>query len=73
MKHQDWRMVRKSNSLMVVWSNSHMDKYFNPEVKETYPTPWFAFDPNKLHKVWCRFSEAMDTGQNIRVSGKQDL
>ena|GEM_PF-2657563 len=34
---------------------------FNPKVKETRPTDWFAFVPTKEKRVWCRFSEAMDT------------
>lgn len=34
---------------------------FNPKVKETYPPDWFAFVPTKQHKVWCLFSEVMDT------------
>jgi hypothetical protein len=38
----------------------HIDN-FNPRVKKTDPTPWFAFVPTKKHKVWCIFSEAMDT------------
>jgi len=35
----------------------------------TRPTDWFAFVPTKEKRVWCRFSEAMDTGQETRISG----
>ena len=32
------------------------------------PSPWFAFVPNKQKTIWLKFSEAMDTGQGIRIS-----
>jgi|GEM_PF-1500589 len=38
----------------------HVDN-FNPKVKESRPTPWFAFVPNKQKTIWFKFSEAMDT------------
>ena len=34
---------------------------FNPKVKETRPSDWFAFVPTRENRIWCRFSEAMDT------------
>jgi len=50
----------------------HVDN-FNPKVKKTDPPNWFGFVPNRLHKVWCRFSEAMDVGQqSIRISEYQE-
>jgi hypothetical protein len=45
----------------------HVDN-FNPKVKESRPSPWFAFVPNKQKTIWLKFSEAMDTGQGIRIS-----
>jgi len=33
---------------------------FNPRVKESNPTPWFAFVPHKQKTIWFKFSEAMD-------------
>ena len=38
----------------------HVDN-FNPRVKQTDPPNWFAFVPTKKHRIWCFFSEAMDT------------
>ena len=38
----------------------HVDN-FNPKVKETYPSSWFAFVPTREKKVCCIFSEATDT------------
>ena len=44
---------------------------FNPRVKETRPTDWFAFVPNKQKTIWFKFSEAMDTttltATNIKI------
>ena len=48
----------------------HVDN-FNPRVKESKPTPWFAFVPNKQKTIWFKFSEAMDTttltATNIKI------
>ncbi|HEC77798.1 MAG TPA: M23 family metallopeptidase [candidate division WOR-3 bacterium] len=48
----------------------HIDN-FAPRVKQTYPSDWFAFVPTKQHKIWCCFSEAMDTttltAENIKI------
>jgi hypothetical protein len=49
----------------------HIDN-FNPRVKKTDPTPWFAFVPTRKHKIWCIFSEAMDRMQDISISGNQE-
>jgi len=44
---------------------------FAPKVKETRPNDWFAFVPTKEKRVWCRFSEQMDTttfnSTNIKI------
>ena len=48
----------------------HVDN-FNPKVKKTDPESLFAFVPTKKHKVWCIFSEQMDTATlttaNIKI------
>ncbi|HEC78922.1 MAG TPA: hypothetical protein ENI34_07250 [candidate division WOR-3 bacterium] len=48
----------------------HIDN-FAPRVKQTYSSDWFAFVPTKQHKIWCCFSEAMDTttltAENIKI------
>jgi hypothetical protein len=49
----------------------HIDN-FNPMVKKTDPTPWFAFVPTKRHKIWCIFSEAMDRTEDISISRNQE-
>ena len=49
----------------------HIDN-FNPRMKKTDPTPWFAFVPTRKHKIWCIFSEAMDRTEDISISGNQE-
>ncbi|MBE0433706.1 M23 family metallopeptidase [candidate division WOR-3 bacterium] len=53
-----------------VWSHSNdsavaldtvLVDNFNPRVKETRPSDWFAFVPTMEKRVWCTFSEQMDT------------
>ncbi|MBE0433009.1 hypothetical protein IBX73_06025 [candidate division WOR-3 bacterium] len=48
----------------------HVDN-FNPKIKETRPSDWFAFVPTKEKRIWCRFSEAIDTttltATNIKI------
>jgi hypothetical protein len=65
-----------------VWSHSNdsavaldtiLVDNFNPKVKETRPADWFAFVPHHEKQVWCVFSEAMDTGQETRLSGYQRI
>jgi hypothetical protein len=64
----NWSDTTTANSKMQV----HVDN-FKPRVKETRPTDWFAFVPHHEKRVWCIFSEAMDTGQETRLSGYQRI
>ncbi|HEC78426.1 MAG TPA: hypothetical protein ENI34_04695, partial [candidate division WOR-3 bacterium] len=65
VKAYDVRNNADSESVLV-----HIDN-FAPRVKQTYPSDWFAFVSNKQHKIWCCFSEAMDTttltAENIKI------
>ncbi|HEC78187.1 MAG TPA: hypothetical protein ENI34_03480 [candidate division WOR-3 bacterium] len=65
VKAYDVRNNADSESVLV-----HIDN-FAPRVKQTYPSDWFAFVSNKQHKIWCCFSEPMDTttltAENIKI------